>query len=123
MVLSTLAILQALEHLPLARRLAEFDIAVGHLAVVALELAQTGDALGLDVLDEGLAGLELGCRGGGRGSGGSALQGAGLLEVCLHLLEVRATVRAAAQRLRERLAGNVLPALAQGTDTLQTEAE
>lgn len=122
-MLGALALLQALEHLAVASGKPKLGVAIADFAVVVLELAQASETLGLDVLDECLAGQELSRRGGGRRSGCLTLLSASLFQMGLHPLEVGAAVRAQVKRHRKRLPREVLPALAQGTDTLQAEAE
>ena len=122
-MLGAVALFEALKHLAIARHLAKLGVAVGDLTVVMGQLAGAGEALHLDVLHEGLPGLQLGGADGGAGIGGLTLLGAGMLKVGLDRTQMVKAAAALRDGLRERQSGHVLAALAQGTHALQSETE
>lgn len=122
-VLGAMALLQALEHLSLASHFAQLGVTVGNLGLVVCQLARAGAALGLDMLDEGLTGVQLRGAHSGAGAYCQTLLGACVVEVCLYRAQVIEARRALRDGLGECQPGHVLAALAQGTDALQSETE
>ncbi len=125
-MLGALSTLEALQDLVLARGVAELVVAVGHVGLVALELAHPHHALRLDVLDEGLVCEQLGGADGGCAPAlpaREALVGEGPLEVLLDTPQPILAAGTLGDGTGELLARKELFALAQRTDTLESEAE
>jgi hypothetical protein len=117
-VLGALALLEALEHLMVPGREAQLRAAADNVGFVLLELVRAVCALRLDVLGEHLACVKL----GGAYSAGvacrQALLGADPLEVGIHRTQALLAAIQPLDGLRELLPGQILAALAQGTDAL-----
>lgn len=115
------ALLQALERLPVAGRLAQRVAAGGDLRLVAAEVQLAGLAGLRDALQVGLVREQV-VRADGLGRG-RALGGESARQLLAHRPQAIGGARVPGQRPGELLLGEILTALAQGAKTLEREAE
>jgi len=122
-MLCALALLQTLEHPMIAGGGAELTAAFGDVRLVLGQFTHPVDPLCLDLFDEGLTRGELLGAEDGRLGGGVALFGTGVLEMHVDGLEAVLTTAQTRGCLSELLTGEILAALTQGADALESEPE
>jgi hypothetical protein len=107
LVLDAPSLLETLEHLVLARGVAELGVTIGYVGLALLEVTDAEGALRLDVLGEGLVREQLADADGGGSVGGEVLTllGSNPLEVSVNLAQTVAAAGESRHGSRQLLAG------------------